>query len=116
MSKKLYVGNLPFDTTEDQVRDLFDEYGTIESLAMITDRDSGRFRGFCFVEMADADAASAIEGLNGKAFGGRDLNVNEAKPREERSGGGRRGGGGGNRRGGGGGYSGGGDGGNRRRF
>jgi cold-inducible RNA-binding protein len=94
LSKKLYVGNLSFDTTEEQVRDLFTEYGTIESLAMITDRDSGNFRGFCFVEMESSAANAAINALNGKIVDERDLRVNEAKPREDRSGGGRNGGGG----------------------
>lgn len=94
MSKKVYVGNLSFNATEEQVHDLFSEYGTIESIAMINDRDSGRFRGFCFVEMEDASAAKAIAALNGKTVDDRELRVNEAKPREERSGGGYRGGGG----------------------
>jgi cold-inducible RNA-binding protein len=93
LSKKLYVGNLSFDATETQVRDLFAEYGEIESLAMITDRDSGRFRGFCFVEMEPSAANAAINALNGKIVDDRDLRVNEAKPREDRSGGGRQGGG-----------------------
>lgn len=95
LSKKLYVGNLSFDATEEQVRDLFAEYGTVESVAMITDRDSGRFRGFCFVEMETSAANAAINALNGKIVDERDLRVNEAKPREDRSGGG-----GGGRRGG----------------
>ena len=86
MSKKLYVGNLSFDTTEEQVRGLFAEHGEIESLAMINDRDTGRFRGFCFVELDANAAASAIKALDGLHFGGRDLRVNEAKPREDRSG------------------------------
>jgi cold-inducible RNA-binding protein len=109
LSKKLYVGNLSYDATEEQVRDLLSEYGKIESIAMINDRDSGNFRGFCFVEMEESAANGAINGLNGKDVDGRELKVNEAKPREER-GGGRGGnfGGGGNR----GGSSGGG--GNRR--
>lgn len=94
LSKKVYVGNLSFNATEEQVHDLFSEYGTIESIAMINDRDSGRFRGFCFVEMEDASAAKAIAALNGKTVDDRELRVNEAKPREERSGGGYRGGGG----------------------
>jgi RNA recognition motif-containing protein len=103
LSKKVYVGNLSFNATEDQVRDLFAEYGTIESIAMINDRDSGRFRGFCFVEMEDAGAAKAIAALDGKTVDDRELRVNEARPREERSGGGQRGraanrGGGGTRR------------------
>lgn len=97
MSKKIYVGNLSFQTTEDGVRDLFSEYGEIESIAWINDRDTGRFRGFCFVEMPDADALAAIAALDGQEFDGRALKVNEARPRENR-GGGNRGRGGGNRR------------------
>lgn len=88
MSKKLYVGNLSFDTTEQSVRDMFAEYGTLESVAMITDRDSGNFRGFCFVEMEPSAANAAITGLNGREVSGRSLTINEAKPRVERSGGG----------------------------
>ena len=88
MSKKIYVGNLSFQATEDQVRGLFTEFGNIESLAMINDRDTGRFRGFAFVEMEDSAANAAINALNGKEFDGRELTVNEARPREERSGGG----------------------------
>ena len=108
MSKKVYVGNLSFDATEDSVRELFAEYGNVESVAWITDRDTGRFRGFCFVEMDSADANKAISALDGKEVEGRNLKVNEAKPREDRSGGGNRGGGnrgGGNRNN----YGGGGD-------
>ena len=112
MSKKVYVGNLSFDATEDSVRELFAEYGNVESVAWITDRDTGRFRGFCFVEMDAAEATKAISALDGKDVDGRNLKVNEARPREERGGGGRRGGGGGYNRGGGGGNRGGG-GGNR---
>ena len=93
MLKKLYVGNLSFNATEDQVRNLFTEYGTIESIAMITDRDSGRFRGFCFVEMEPAAADAAIAGLDGQDLDGRSLTVNVAKPRVERNSGGNRGGG-----------------------
>jgi RNA recognition motif-containing protein len=85
----MYVGNLPFETTEDEVRQLFEEYGEIESVAMITDRDSGRFRGFCFVEMENSAADAAIAALDGKEFSGRDMRVNEARPREDRGGGGR---------------------------
>jgi RNA recognition motif-containing protein len=92
LTKKLYVGNLSYDTTEEQVRDMLSEYGKIESIAMINDRDSGNFRGFCFVEMEDSAANGAINGLNGKDVDGRALKVNEAKPREERGGGGNRGG------------------------
>ncbi len=114
MTKKVYVGNLSFNATEDQVRDLFAEYGDVQSIAMINDRDTGRFRGFAFVEMEDSAANAAIKALNGKEVDGRELSVNEARPREERSGGGGFGGG---NRGGGGGYGGGnrggGSGGNR---
>lgn len=88
MLKKLYVGNLSFDATEEQVRNLFSEFGTVESIAMITDRNSDRFRGFSFVEMEVSDANAAINALNGKDVDGRSLNVNEAKPRNERSNGG----------------------------
>lgn len=95
MSKKIYVGNLPFSATEDELRGLFAEFGSVESASLITDRDTGRPRGFGFVEMSDG-ADDAIAALNGKDMGGRQLNVNEARPRTERSGGG--GGGGGNNR------------------
>jgi len=86
--KKLYVGNLPFDTDEEQVRELFSSYGEVRSVDMINDRDTGRFRGFCFVAMDNAEADAAATALNGYSFGGRPLKVNEAKPREERPGGG----------------------------
>jgi cold-inducible RNA-binding protein len=92
--KKLYVGNVAFTATEDEVRELFAQHGSIESLAWITDRDTGRFRGFCFIEMEDSAANAAIENLDGNDLQGRPLRVNEARPREDR-GGGRRGGGGG---------------------
>ena len=88
---KLYVGNLPFTVTEDQLRELFAPHGTVEKISLISDRDTGRPRGFAFVEMANADAARAMQTLNGKDFGGRALKVNEAQERE-RSGGGSRGG------------------------
>ena len=108
MSKKVYVGNLSFQATEEQVHDLFSEYGEVESIAMINDRDTGRFRGFCFVEMESDAADAAIAALDGQEIDGRNLRVNEARPREERGGnngsrggGQRRGGGGGQRRGGG---------------
>ena len=91
--KKIYVGNLPFTATEDEVRELFNTHGTVESVNVITDRETGRPRGFGFVEMSAADADSAISALNGSDFGGRNLTVNEARPRESRGGGG----GGGNR-------------------
>jgi cold-inducible RNA-binding protein len=105
LAKKVYVGNLSFTATEEDVRDLFGEFGEVESVAMINDRDTGRFRGFCFVEMAPSAADAAIAALDGKEVGGRNLRVNEARPREERSGGGggsRGGGGRGDSRGGGG--------------
>jgi RNA recognition motif-containing protein len=86
--KKLYVGNLSYDATEEQVRGLFSEFGTVESIAMITDRNTDRFSGFGFVEMETSSANAAINGLNGKEIDGRSLNVNEAKPRVERSNGG----------------------------
>ncbi len=87
MSKKLYVGNLSFEATEEQVRDLFTPYGTVESINMITDRSSGQFRGFCFVEMETSAANAAITALDSHDLNGRTLKVNEAKPREDRSGG-----------------------------
>ncbi len=99
MSKKIYVGNLPFSASDDEVRDMFGEFGTVESVNLITDRDTGRPRGFGFVEMSDG-ADEAIQALHQKDMGGRSLNVNEARPREDR---GNRGGGGGGRGGGGGG-------------
>src|SRR5687768_1030346 len=103
MGTKLYVGNLSFRTTSEELREAFAAVGTVESAAVIEDRDTGRSRGFAFVEMATAEeAAAAIEQFNGKDFGGRNLTVNEAKPRTER--GGRGGGYGGGR---GGGYGGG---------
>jgi RNA recognition motif-containing protein len=107
---KIYVGNLPFTATEAEVRTLFSEHGTVESVSLPTDRETGRPRGFGFVEMSQADSARAIQNLNGKDLGGRPLRVNEAqdKPRTGGGGGGYRGGGGG---GGGGGYRGGGGGG-----
>ena len=90
---KIYVGNLPFSATEDQVRALFAEHGTVESITLPSDRETGRPRGFGFVEMNQSDAARAIQAVNGKELEGRALRVNEAqdKPR----GGGNRGGGGG---------------------
>ena len=96
---KIYVGNLPFSATEDAVRELFAQHGTVESVALINDRDTGQPRGFGFVEMPRPDAARAIQSLNGQDMGGRPLKVNEAqdKPRGN-GGGGRPGGGGGPRR------------------
>jgi RNA recognition motif-containing protein len=103
---KIYVGNLPFNATEQDVRALFEAHGAVQSVALINDRDTGRPRGFGFVEMASADAQRAIQTLNGKDMGGRPLRINEA---QERQGGGGGGGGGGGRgpRGGGGGGGGG---------
>jgi RNA recognition motif len=89
---KLYVGNLPFTATEDAVRALFSKHGTVEQVSLINDRDTGRPRGFGFVEMSNADASRAMQALNGADFDGRSLKVNEAQERE-RSGGGNRGGG-----------------------
>ena len=111
MATKLYVGNLPFQTTSDELRDHFAQAGSVESASVVEDRMTGRSRGFGFVEMATPEeAAAAIEQLNGKDFGGRNLTVNEARPRTDRGPGGGGGyGGGGNR--GGGGYGGGGGGG-----
>jgi len=108
MSKKLYVGNLAFQTTSQDLQELFAQAGTVESANVIEDRDTGRSKGFAFVEMStQEEAASAIEQFNGREVGGRALKVNEARPRENRSGGGGRGFGG--NRGGGGGYGGGGN-------
>lgn len=89
LSKKIYVGNLSFDATEEQVSAMFAEYGKVDSIAMINDRDTGRFRGFGFVEMEDSAANAAIKALNDTDLDGRTLRVNEAKPREDRSGGNR---------------------------
>jgi RNA recognition motif-containing protein len=89
---KLYVGNLPFTATDDAVRALFAKHGTVERVSLITDRETGRPRGFGFVEMSTDDASRAIQALNGADFDGRALRVNEAQERE-RSGGGNRGGG-----------------------
>jgi RNA recognition motif-containing protein len=100
--KKIYVGNLPFQTTEAELRDLFAQHGQVDSAAIVTDRETGRARGFGFVEMGnDSEAAAAISALNNFSYGGRPLVVNEARPRE--GGGGGRGGRGGRGGGGGGG-------------
>src|SRR5438309_8671952 len=117
MSTKLYVGNLAFQTTSQELQELFAQAGTVESASVVEDRDTGRSRGFGFVEMATKeDAEAAIAQFNGKEVNGRALNVNEARPRENRGGGGGGGrggygGGGGGGRSGGGGYGGGGSGG-----
>jgi RNA recognition motif-containing protein len=84
MGKNLYVGNLSFDTSEEGLRGQFEQYGTVESAKIITDRETGRSRGFGFVEMDTAGGEAAIQALNGKNIDGRDLKVNEAKPREPR--------------------------------
>lgn len=83
---KLYVGNLPFTATEDSIRALFAEHGVVESLSLITDRETGSPRGFGFVEMASADAARATQALNGADFGGRALRINEAQNKERSNG------------------------------
>lgn len=102
MSKKLYVGNLAYQTTSNDLEQLFAQAGTVESAQLIEDRDTGRSKGFAFVEMSTEDeAAAAIQQFNGKEVAGRALKVNEARPRENRNGGGGgRGFGGGNRGGG----------------
>jgi RNA recognition motif-containing protein len=107
MAKNLYVGNLPYTTTADELREAFSKFGTVTRAQVVADRETGRSRGFGFVEMSDG-AEQAITGMNGTSFQGRTLTVNEARPREERGG---YGGGGGSRRGGGygGGYGGGGN-------
>ncbi len=107
MEIKLYVGNLSFATTEDELKELFSQAGTVASTALIKDRDTGQSKGFAFIEMTtQADAEKAIQMFNGKSFGNRELKVNLARPREERSFGGG---------GGGGGYGGGGGGGGKSR-
>ena len=109
----IYVGNLPFQATEDEIRNHFSPHGEVHRVHLVTDRETGRPRGFGFVEMDDEAGRAAIEALNGQDFGGRPLTINEARPREERGGGGGggfRGGGGG----GGGGFRGGGGGGGYR--
>jgi cold-inducible RNA-binding protein len=114
MSMKLYVGNLSFGTTEEDLLQLFSQVGTVDSASMVTDRDTGRSRGFAFVEMSSkSEGEAAIAKFNGQELAGRSLTVNEAKPRENRCGGGGFGGG----RGGGGGFGGGrGGGGGRSRY
>ena len=89
MSMKLYVGNLAFQTTSQELQELFAQAGTVQSASVVEDRETGRSRGFAFVEMSsNAEGAAAIDQFNGKELGGRALKVNEAKPRENRSGGG----------------------------
>ena len=105
MGRKLYVGNLPYSATEQTLRDAFAASGTVDSVSLITDRDTGQSKGFAFVEMAsDSEAQAATQTMNGKMLDGRQIKVNEAKPRENR--------GGGNR----GGFDGGGGGGYGRRY
>jgi RNA recognition motif-containing protein len=119
---KLYVGNLPFSSTEQDLEQAFAAFGTVTSVSVVTDRETGRPRGFAFVEMStDQEAQAAVDGLNDTELGGRRIKVNVARPRESRPGGGGGGGGsrggyggGGGGRSGGGGYSGGGGGGGRR--
>ena len=107
MGKRLYVGNLAYSVSSSDLEKMFAAYGTVQSAQVVDDRESGRSKGFGFVEMAsDQEANAAIQALNGKEHDGRPLTVNEARPREERGGGG----GGGGGRGGGGGYGGGGGG------
>lgn len=118
MGNKLYVGNLSYDVQDSDLQELFAQYGTVTSARVVTDRDSGRSKGFGFVEFStDEEAQAAISALNGQEVGGRALTVNEARPKEEggerRGGGGGRGFGGGGYSGGGGGYGGGGRGGDR---
>jgi cold-inducible RNA-binding protein len=100
---RIYIGNLPFSASEDDVRSLFQEYGSVEEVSLVSDRETGRPRGFGFVEMDSQGAGAAIQALDGMEYGGRNLRVNEARPREERpprrdgggyGGGGRSGGGG----------------------
>ena len=90
--KKIFVGNLDFRSTEASIRSLFEPHGAVESLNLLTDRDTGRSRGCAFVEMAEADANKAIAALNGTILDGRALNINEARPRADRAGSGSQGG------------------------
>ena len=86
--KNIFVGNLSFGVTEDAVRSLFEQYGTVERISIVTDRDTGRAKGFGFVEMTgDAEAERAISSLNGQDLDGRNLTINEARPKEDRGGG-----------------------------
>ena len=87
MAKKLFVGNLPYSATEEELRELFAQYGEVQSVKLITDRETGRPRGFAFIEMEDAEAQAAIDALNGTELGGRNLRVDVARerpPRQER--------------------------------
>ena len=106
--KNLYVGNLPHSTTESELRTVFEAHGAVDKISIVTDRETGRSRGFAFVEMTDAgEADKAIAALDGKELGGRALKINEAKPKTDRPKGGGSGGGGGRKFGGGGGGGGG---------
>ena len=117
MPKKLYVGNMSYSTTQEQIRELFSQAGEVSEISLITDRETGRPKGFGFVEMAtDEGGQEAIKRFNGYTLGDRTLTVNEARPREERSGGGSYGGGRRDNRSGGGRRDSGGYGGNRNRF
>jgi len=120
MGKKLYVGNLSYGVTDSELQQMFEAFGTVQSAQVIMDRDTGRSKGFGFVEMgSDAEAQAAIAAMNGKDSGGRSLTVNEARPKEGGGGGGGGRGGSGGRGGGGGGrggYGGGGGGGGGRRY
>jgi len=98
---RIFVGNVPYSLTEDELREMFQEHGEVISVKLIIDRETGRPRGFGFVEMDEGPARAAIEALHGSDCGGRNLVVNEARPREDRGGGGGGWGGGGGRRGGG---------------
>jgi hypothetical protein len=112
MGNKLYVGNLPYSYRDDDLQQAFSQYGAVSSAKVMMERDTGRSKGFGFVEMGSAaEAQAAIQGMNGQQVGGRGLVVNEARPMEPRSGGGGGGFGGGGRSGGGGGFGGGGGGG-----
>ncbi|UCG51337.1 MAG: RNA-binding protein [Candidatus Latescibacterota bacterium] len=88
--KRIYIGNLPFSATENEIRELFSAHGTVHEVTLLTDRETGRPRGFGFVQMDDQEAAQAISALDGSEFGGRNLRVNEAHERKQRGGGGRR--------------------------
>ncbi len=88
LSKRLYIGNISFSTTEEELREVFGKHGTVDSVSVITDRDTGRSRGFAFIEMDDSGAAAAMEALDGQELGGRPLRVNEARERQPRGGGG----------------------------
>ena len=117
MGRKLYVGNLPYSVTDSSLQQMFEAFGGVDSAQVIMDRDTGRSKGFGFVEMkSDQEAQAAIAGMNGKEIDGRSLTVNEARPKTEGGGGGRRGGFGGGGGGGGGGGRGGYGGGGGRRY